>query len=98
MYLALLSIIIICLVVYLICSCRENLGFPFNELRTTPEAVTRPPYHQPYCMNEHGQPVPCPIPCQDISPTCDHSFPVPVFSNKIGSYMPHKWTPGTPMS
>lgn len=78
-------------------STRENLGFPFDKLYQEPRVNVVPRYSQPYCMDQHGNPIPCSQPCQDWNPACKYDFPVPVLSDKIGAYSPSKWCPGPPV-
>ena len=76
----------------------EQFGFPFKSLRSTPTAPRiAPKYTQPYCVDQHGQPVPCPVPCQYFSSSCEFDYPVPVFGPDIGAYSPNKWCPGPPV-
>ncbi len=96
-------IILICisisvLLIYMIKNNKEGFGFPFDKLTPVPESPkTDPAYFQPYCSNDLGQPIPCPVPCQDVSPTCQFDYPVPVFGPKKGAYSPSKWCPGPPL-
>ena len=111
-------IILVCtllamLLVYTI-SKKEGFGFPFNTLSRTPQ----PPnvifsMPAPYCTNDLGQPIPCPIPCQKVCETCQYDYPVlaaqsaapsptshqlvPVFGIEEGAYSPSKWCPGPPL-
>lgn len=90
--------IIIAIIIIVLFVIVPKEGFAFNTLSKTPQ----PPkiYYNlpaPYCTNYLGQPVPCPEPCQKSCPTCRYSFPVPVFSAKLGAYSPSKFCPGPPL-
>ncbi len=77
---------------------KEGFGFPFHSLTQTPQppnVITSMP--APYCTNNLGQPVPCPVPCQKVCKTCQYDFPVPVFGHEEGAYSPSKWCPGPPL-
>ena len=75
---------------------REHFSL-FNSIKSFPSTKVAPKYTQPYCIDNSGEPIPCPIPCQYFSESCRYDYPVPVLDPNIGAYSSNKWCPGPPI-
>jgi hypothetical protein len=103
----LLIIILLTCVLLVVFNNKEHLSLPsnnvftslFNKINRKPILIETPDnYFLPYCTDELGRPVPCPVPCNEYNPACQFNYPVPVLSGDIGAYSPSKWTPGAPLN